>query len=69
MTNADYVSISNLFQFVGSVEHVGDVLGGFGLRLGLEGGDLHGWETFSTTVAISGYESNKEEQEKIHIFS
>ena len=42
MTNADYVSISNLFQFVRSVEHVGDVLGGFGLRLGLEGGDLHG---------------------------
>ena len=37
-----FVSISNLFQFVRSVEHVGDVLGGLGLRLGLEGCDLHG---------------------------
>ena len=32
---------SNLFQFVWGVEHVGDVLGGLGLRLGLQRRDLH----------------------------
>ena len=36
------VITSNLFEFVWRVQHVGDVLGGLGLRLGLEGGDLHG---------------------------